>query len=89
MFHEKGTTFLWCTDDFLTFVQHDKLIENLLSSLKEDFICADEGPADGYLGVEIKSTDWELMILGSWPIKIRYCYLSSYLVSCANIVSNK
>ena len=37
--------------------QDNKLIENLLSSLKEDFLYTDEGPADSYLEVETKLPD--------------------------------
>ena len=37
--------------------QDEKLLENLISSLKECFTCTDEGPEDGFLGVSFKSTD--------------------------------
>ena len=49
-------------DDCLTFAQDDELIENLISSLKEDFLRADEGPTDGHLGFEIKPTDGQLAL---------------------------
>ena len=56
------------------FAQDCELIENLLLSLKEDFLCADGGPADGCLGVEIKSTDGQLTLkqpqLIKWKIEI-------------------
>ena len=44
------------------FAQDDKLIENLLSSLKECFLCTGEGLSDGFLGVEIKSQDGQLTL---------------------------
>ena len=30
--------------------------------MKEDFVCTDEGEADGYLGVEIKTEDGEMTL---------------------------
>ena len=47
----------------MLFAQNKKLIDDLLRSLKEDFICTDEGEADGYLGVEIRRTDEGKMTL--------------------------
>lgn len=56
-FYKKGIIVLCYVDDCLIFAQDSKAIDDLYHSLKEDFICTDEGEADGYLGVEIKSED--------------------------------
>ena len=57
VFYKKGTTVICYVDDFLMLAQDEKLLENLISSLKEYFLCTDEGPEDGFLGVSFKSTD--------------------------------
>ena len=50
------------------------MIVNPLSSLKEDFLCKDEGPEDGYLGVEIKSKNGQVTLnqpqLIKWMIEL-------------------
>ena len=57
VFHRKDIISLCCVDDCLMFARYQKLIDKLIMSLKECFLCADEGEADGCLGVEIKSKD--------------------------------
>ena len=54
-FCKKRIIVLCCVDDCLTFAQDKKATDNLCHSLKDDFLCTDEGEADGYPGVEIKS----------------------------------
>ena len=39
------------------FTQRKKLSDESFASLKEYFLCANEGEACGYLGIEIKTTD--------------------------------
>ena len=49
VFYTKGMIVLCYVDNCLKFYQHDKMILNLLSSLKEDFLCTDGGRVDGHL----------------------------------------
>ena len=56
-FYKKVIFVLCRVDDCLTFAQQQKSIDESLMSLKEDFICNDEGKSDGHLGVEIRSED--------------------------------
>ena len=46
----------------MLFAQEQKDIDELIASLKQDFNCTDEGEADGYLGVEIKSEDGKMTL---------------------------
>ena len=57
VFYKKGVIVLCYVDNCLTFAQDKQSVNNLISSLQEDFLCTDEGPADGHLGVEIKSSE--------------------------------
>ena len=53
----KGVVALYCFDNFLLFTQTNKLSDESFASLKEYFLCANEGEACGHLGIEIKTTD--------------------------------
>jgi len=57
IFYKQGIIVLCYVDDCLIFAQEDRLIDELFISLQEDFLCTDEGEADGYLGVEIRKDD--------------------------------
>ena len=57
VFYKKGIIVLCYVDDCLMFSQDKQSVNNLISSLQEDFLCTDEGPADGHLGVEIKASE--------------------------------
>ena len=61
-FYKKGITALWYVDDFLMFARGQKLIDKLIMSLKQDFLCTDEGEAGGHLGAEIKSEDGSMTL---------------------------
>ena len=50
-FFKKGLIVLCEVDDCLLFVQSRKLSHELFVSLREDFLCTDEGEADWYLGI--------------------------------------
>ena len=54
-FYKKGIIILCYADDCLIFAQDKKAMNDLCHSLKDDFLCTDEGEADGCLGVKIKS----------------------------------
>ena len=51
------------------FDQSRRLSDESLASLKEDFLCTDEGEADGCLGAEIKVIDNKLTLNQPQQIK--------------------
>ena len=61
-FHKKGAIVLCYVDDCLLFAQEQKDIDELITSLKEDFDCTGEGEADGCLGVETRSEDGKMTL---------------------------
>ena len=62
VFYKKGIIVLCYVDDCLLFAQEQKDIDELIASLKQDFNCTDEGEADRYLRVKIKSEDGKMTL---------------------------
>ena len=47
---------------FFLFAKDKQLIDDLFASLKDDFLCTDEGETDGHLGVEIKTENEQMTL---------------------------
>ena len=60
---------LYYVDECLLLSKTRKLSDELLTYFQEDFLCTDEGEADGCLGVEIKRTDSLLTLKKTQLIK--------------------
>ena len=56
-FYTHGIIVLCYVDDCIIFTKDQQSIKNLILSLQEDCLCADEGLDYGFLGVEIKDSE--------------------------------
>ena len=61
-FLQKGIIVLYYVYYCLLFTQTSELSDESFASLKEDFLCADEGESDRHLDVEVETTDGMLTL---------------------------